>query len=267
MAPHPTKLPRRPKSEYVIQTVVNALRLLETFREAEELGVTDLARRLSLHKNNVFRLLATLEERGYVEQMADTDRYQLGVRCLELGHAFSRGPDLARHARVELEGLAEATGESAHLGVLRDLEVCHLVGERAERLVLTSLRVGDRLPLHCTALGKVLLAAAGSEVWERFDRERAPGGELPRQTAATIVDRDKFFDHLQRVAGEGLALDIEECAEGLCCAAAPVCDAAGRTVAALSVSAPAFRVGEDEMRAQLAPLVVEAAERLSARLR
>ena len=266
MAP-PTKLPRRPKSEYVIQTVVNALRLLEAFREAEELGVTDLSRRLSLHKNNVFRLLATLEECGYVEQRTDTDRYRLGVRCLELGHAFSRGRDLARHARVELESLAEVSGETAHLGALRDLEVCHLDGEQPDQLVMTSLRWGQSLPLHCTALGKVLLAAAGPEVWERFERECAPDGKLPRHTPATIVDRDKFFDHLQRVAGEGLALDIEECAEGLCCAAAPVYDVTGRTVAALSISAPAFRIGEDELREQIAPLVVEAAERLSARLR
>ncbi len=267
MAPPPSKLPRRPKSEYVIQTVVNALRLLETFSEVEELGVTDLSRRLSLHKNNVFRLLATLEERGYVEQLEDTDRYRLGSRCLELGHSFSRGRSLARHGRGELERLAEMSGETAHLGALRDLRVTHLDGEQPNQLVLTGLRVGQRLPLHCTALGKVLLATAGADVWERFDRECAPDGELPRHTPGTITDRDKFFDHLQTVAGEGLALDVEECAEGMRCVAAPVYDAAGRTVAALSISAPAFRVNEEDLRQRLAPLVTDAAERLTARLR
>ncbi len=266
MAP-PTKLPRRPKSEYVIQTVINALRLLEAFREAEELGVTELSRRLSLHKNNVFRLLATLEERGYVEQMADTDRYRLGARCLELGHAFSRGRDLARHARAELERLAEASGESVHLGALQDLQVSHLDGERSDQPVLTGLRVGQRLPLHCTALGKVLLATAGSEVWERFDRECARDGELPRHTTVTITDRDKFFDHLRGVAGEGFALDLEECVEGMCCVAAPVYDASDRVAAAVSISVPAFRVSEDALRQHFAPLAIEAAERLSARLR
>ena len=132
--------------------------------------------------------------------------------------------------------------------------------------MLSGLRVGQRLPLHCTALGKVLLAHAGSDVWERFDRECAPQGELSRHTSDTITDRDKFFDHLRGVAGEGFALDLGECAEGLVCAAAPVRDASGRVIAALSVSAPAFRIAEDELREQLAPRVVEAAERLSGRL-
>ncbi|MCP3983199.1 MAG: IclR family transcriptional regulator [bacterium] len=265
MAP-PTKLPRRPKSEYVIQTVVNALRLLETFSETEELGVTELSRRLSLHKNNVFRLLATLEERGYIDQLDDTDRYQLGSRCLELGHSFSRGRSLARHARAELERLAEATGESVHLGALRDLEVSHLDGEQSDQLILTGLRVGRRLPLHCTALGKVLLAAADKSIWERFDREFAPDGKLTRHTPMTITDRDKFFDHLQKVAGEGFALDSEEYVEGMICIAAPVYDAAGRTVAALSISAPSFRIDKEQLHQQLIPLVTEAAERLTARL-
>ena len=93
---------RRSKSDYVIQTVVNALRLLEVFQEDEILGVTELSRRLDLHKNNVFRLLATLEEQGYVEQ-CDDDRYCLGTACLELGHAFSRTRSIARQARPILE--------------------------------------------------------------------------------------------------------------------------------------------------------------------
>ncbi len=71
---------KKPKGEYAIQTVVNALRVLEAFHEEDELGVTELSRRLSLHKNNVFRLLATLEERGYIDQHAGTERYGLGVK-------------------------------------------------------------------------------------------------------------------------------------------------------------------------------------------
>ena len=73
--------PSKPKSDYSIQTVSNALRLLEAFYEDVELGVSELSRRLALHKNNVFRLLATLEERGYIEQSEDSERYRLGLRC------------------------------------------------------------------------------------------------------------------------------------------------------------------------------------------
>jgi DNA-binding IclR family transcriptional regulator len=252
----------------VIQTVTNALRVLEAFRESEseELGVTELSRLLSLHKNNVFRLLATLEERGYVEQMENSERYRLGVACQDLGHSFARRRDLARHGRQVLEALSVATGESAHLGALLDLEVTHLDGEQPDQLVLSRLRVGQRMPLHCTALGKVLLAAAGPDAWDRFEREFAPKGELPSHTATTIIDRDKFLDHLQSVAGEGFALDLEECAAGLSCAAAPVLDASGRTIAALSISAPSYRVPEEILRQELLRQVIQAADQLSARL-
>ena len=257
---------RRSKSDYVIQTVANALRLLEVFRDEEELGVTELSRRLTLHKNNAFRLLATLEKAGYIEQCSGTDRYRLGVKCLELGHAYSRKRSLAVHARPILEELSEATGESTHLGALSDFEVVHLDGAQPEGLVLGSLRIGKRMPLHCTALGKVLLAVSPEKLWEQFDRDHIGGSELEKKTAKTIRDRDKFFDHLRTVASQGFAVDREESAEGLCCAAAPVYDVTGRSIAAISLSGPAFRLTADELHQKAIPMVVRAAERLSAQL-
>ena len=257
---------KRSKSDYVIQTVTNALRVLEAFRDQEELGVTELSRRLSLHKNNVFRLLATLANKGYVEQCADSDRYQLGVRCLELGYTFGRSGGLLRHARGILEGLAQATGETAHLGSLQDFEVVHLDGEQSDQLVLTGLRVGRRLPVHCTALGKVLLGCGDQLLRERFDRLCDANGTLGARTAATITDRDKFFEHLRAVANQGFALDLEESEVGLCCAAVPVFADSGRLVAALSVSGPAFRLDRDNLLDQVVPLLLSAAEDLSRQL-
>ena len=90
---------KRSKSDYVIQTVTNALRVLEAFRDKEKIGVTELSRRLGLHKNNVFRLLATLQLHGYVEQRADSDRYGLGGGCLDLGQSFLRSRALLRKER------------------------------------------------------------------------------------------------------------------------------------------------------------------------
>jgi IclR family KDG regulon transcriptional repressor len=94
----------------------------------------------------------------------------------------------------------------------------------------------------------------------------ARGGELPPATEATITDRDKFFEHLRSAAGLGFAIDLEECAPGLCCVAAPVRDASSRVVAAISISAPVFRVGVDALHAQLVPAVTAAAQELSRRL-
>ena len=253
---------KKPKGEYSIQTVINALRLLEEFQDAEELGVTHLSRRLDLHKNNVFRLLATLEQRGYVDQNPETERYRLGIRTLELGRAFTRSRSLLQRARSPLRALADALGESAHLGVLRGFEVVHLDGAAPDRLVLSRVRVGWRLPAHCTALGKALLGCAPESVREAFDRTVVAGG-LERRTPATIVDRDKFFEHLRSVAVQGFAVDAEECEEGLCCVAAPVHDGDGDLVAALSVSGPAFRLDEDGLLREVAPKVTQVADRLS----
>jgi len=254
---------KKPKGDYAIQTVVNAMRLLEEFRDREMLGVTELSRRLALHKNNVFRLLATLEQQGYIEQSADNERYRLGVKALELGQSFARSRTLIRRARAVLADLAGSTRESAHVAVIRDYEVVHVAGDQTERPVMSGLRLGQRLPVHCTALGKALLGAAPEEAREAYDREVVKGGELAARTGATITDRHKLFEELRTVGVRGFAVDLEECEDGLCCAAAPVYDTDGRVVAALSVSGPQFRLTQDRLLSEIAPLVVAAGERLS----
>jgi DNA-binding IclR family transcriptional regulator len=254
---------RREKSEYSIQAVDNVFRLLEAFDADEEIGVTELAVRLKLHKNNVFRILATLTTRGYVEKNEETDRYRLGPACLVLGQAYSRRRSLLVLARRSLRELAEATGESAHLGVLADFEVIHLDGEPSERLVATGLRVGRRLPAHCTALGKVLLGCADPKRLEAYDQELVARGRVAARTPATLVDREKLVEHLRAVRAQGYAIDLEECETGLCCASAPVYDAGGHLVAALSVSGPAFRLDPEQLAGVVVPEVVRSAEKLS----
>jgi DNA-binding IclR family transcriptional regulator len=252
----------RAKSEYVIQTVSNALRLLESFESDEEVGVTELARRMNLHKNNVFRLLATLQDKNWVEQSADNERYKLGAACFRLANAYTRTHGLTRRARPVLERLVQEVGETAHLGVLQDFDVVHLDGQLADDLVVTGLRIGTRMPGHSTALGKVLLACGPALRLEAFDRHLADR-TLSELTEDTIVDRDKLIEHLRGVAAQGWALDLEETSRGLVCAAAPVCEASGRTMAALSVSAPAFRLDRDVLEERVVPAVVAAANSLS----
>ena len=255
----------RPKSDYAIQTVTNALRLLDIFETDEEIGVTELARRLHLHKNNVFRLLATLEEAGWVEQSADSERYRLGTACLRLARSYARTHGLTRRGRSALEKLARETGETAHLGVLRDFEVVHLDGEQSPGLLVTGLRTGSRMPSHSTALGKVLLGCGPPGTVEAYDRRVVARG-VDAYTEETIVDRDKLIEHLHRVAAQGWALDLAESAPGVACAAAPVLDASGRTIAALSVSGPTSRLDRDALEGRIAPAVVAAASALSRQL-
>ena len=253
----------KPKSDYSIQTVSNALRLLAAFDRDYELGVSELSRRLGLHKNNVFRLLATLEEGGYIEQCAQSELYRLGVGCLELGQAYTRGHELLRCSLPILEELSGQVRESSHLAVLQNFEVVHLHGVQPQRLVLTALRTGDRLPAHCSALGKVLLGCASQEIRQAYDRRVVGVDGLRAASGSTIVDRDKFFEHLRSVAVQGFALDLEESEQGLHCAAAPVHDSAGQLCAAVSVSGPSFRLGEEFLFREIVPVVTAAADRLS----
>jgi len=257
---------KRPKSDYAIQTVGNALSLLQAFQCEEELGVTELSRRLGLHKNNVFRLLATLEQSGYVEQVPGNDRYRLSFACLELGHAFIRGRSVLREAQPLLEHLSDEVHETAHLAVLNEYEVVHLMGWQPDEYLSAGLRVGRRTPAHCTALGKVLLGCGCESVRGSYERQAAVHGTLSARTPATIVDHLKFHEHLREVASQGFALDLEECSVGVCCAAAPVYDGASRLVAAVSVSGPAVRLGPDRLLRVAVPKVMACAERLSTRL-
>ncbi|MAG30764.1 MAG: IclR family transcriptional regulator [Deltaproteobacteria bacterium] len=284
----------KPKSDYAIQTVTNALRMLEVFHTETEMGVSDLARRLGLHKNNAFRLLATLELSGYIQQTPQTDLYHLGPRCLELAHAFARSHTLLNQARPILEELASEFGETAHLGVLseadRGHEVVHLEGVLPDQLVLTGSRVGERLPAHCTALGKVLLAgelsnrsvpmlasdgradpvaggsaaAAGAQASLLVGESRDQ--DLQRYTDATVSDPVKLADELRGIQLRGYSVDLEEYSPGLRCVAAPVRDAHTRVIAALSLSGPSLRLTEEALHGAAARAIAEAATRLSREL-
>jgi IclR family KDG regulon transcriptional repressor len=280
------KTSNKPKADYAIQTVANALRMLEVFNTESEMGVSDLARRLKLHKNNAFRLLATLELTGYIQQHPETELYRLGPRCLELGQAYLRSHDLIEQARPILEELSSNAGETAHLASLVDGEVIHLDGVVPDQIVLTSSRVGVRLPSHCTALGKVLLAGsvATSLSHAPVTPGTVPSGAIPDSsrarmsateikdhdlasfTEATIVDPMKLVDELRNVEMRGYAVDLEEYAPGLCCVAAPVRDATSTVIAALSISGPSFRLSESALHGDAAAAVVAAASQLSQEL-
>jgi DNA-binding IclR family transcriptional regulator len=257
---------QRAKSEYVIQTVANALSVLEAFETDEMLGVTELSKRLHLHKNNVFRILATLEEKGWVEQCADTERYRLGTASVRLGHAFGRARSLTRQGRAILDGLTRETGESSHLAVLQGFDVVMLEGVQAAGPLVTGLHLGQRFFPYCTAVGKVLLACGPDDTLERYDREIVAKGELRALTDKTVTDRDKLTLQLQQVRVQGFAIDLEECCPGVVCAAAPVFDSTPLLVAAIAVSAPASRVDAETLEGDLAAKVTTAAMALSRRL-
>ncbi len=181
------------KSDYIIQSVDHALDVLEAFHgEEDELGITELSRRLKLHKNNIFRILATLTNRGYVEQNQSTDNYRLGLKTLELGQTYIRHAGLLRVARPVMEELNKEVNENIYIGVLKDKFAFYLDVVESNHTVRVLSRVGCRVPTYCSAIGKVQLAYESMEnIMSVLAKKK-----LESYTPRTITDRDKILDHL-----------------------------------------------------------------------
>jgi DNA-binding IclR family transcriptional regulator len=253
---------RREKSNYIIRSVSHALDVIEQFfGDADELGVTELSKRLKLHKNNIFRLLATLESRGYIEQNKATENYRLGLRSLHLGQAYVSRMGLLRQARPVMEALVKQVRESAYVAVARTGGMVPLDGLEADQPVRLVSTIGETLPLHATAVGKTHLAFAS----EDEARARLPE-TLKRFTTKTVTERAALLQQLKAATENGYAVDTGEHIEDVRAVAVPIKDYTGHVVGALAISGPAYRLTAERMQKEFAPLVVKAGQDLSGRL-
>ncbi len=249
------------ESGVLIQSVQRATRLLKAFDNGPaELGVMELSRRVELHKSTVSRLLATLESEGLVERVPATEKYRLGFMLVRLAGQVTHFGDVREAARPVLIELTERSHETVHLAVLDGDEVVNVEQLSGPHLVREANWVGQRTPLNCVANGKALLAFQPAPTIERI-----LSGSLPRFTERTIADPQRLRRDLARVRERGYAQALGEIEEGLNAIAAPIRDAAGAVVAAVSVSGPAYRVTADRIP-DLGALVVAAAAKISARL-
>jgi IclR family KDG regulon transcriptional repressor len=253
---------KKEKSEYIIQAVSHALDLLEQFHDdVDELGVTELSKRLKLHKNNVFRLLATLESRGYIEQNRATENYRLGLKSLELGQTFIKQMGLLRQAKPILERMVAECNETSYVAIFKDGYVVYLDVVETDLTVRVVSRVGSRLQSYCTAAGKVHLAHLSEE-----ELEATLPSELEAHTPQTFNSRDALKEELRKIHEQGYAIDNEELDIGVRCLAAPIRDYTRRIVGAISISGPSMRIGDERIEKEMVPLVLSAAEDLSSRL-
>ena len=254
---------KRKERSYVIKTVDKALDLLEQFNgDRDELGVTELSQRLNLHKNNVFRLLATLETKGYIEQNKATENYRLAVKSLELGQAFIKQLGFVRPVRPFLKEIVEKCNETAYLGTIRQNCAVYVDMEETNQIVKVANRVGCRIPIHCTAIGKAQIAYASEEELEKLGIL----DHMERFTPNTIVNRVEFLKHIKEVAKRGYAIDNEEYNLGVRCVGIPLRDYMGRVVGGISVSGPSYRMTDEVLKEKITPVVIEAAEKVSKRL-
>ena len=253
---------RRDKSNYIIQSVSHALDVLEEFHgDVDELGVTELSKKLKLHKNNVFRILATLQSRNYIEQNKANENYRLGIRCLELGQTFIHQRGMLKQANPVLQELAEKTGETSYVSIMRGNEVVYLDSVEPETTVRVVSRLGLHMPTHATAAGKVLVAFESEE-----DLRKRFSGELKSYTKNTFPTVEELFRDFEAVRERGYATDLEEFEEGLRCVASPIRDYTRKVIGALSVSGPAHRLGDEKIQTIFGAEVVRLGKELSIRL-
>lgn len=249
-------------ANYQVRALDRALDILDAFSLAEpELTLTAIAARVNLAKSTATRLLSVLEERGWLERSADTDRYRIGVRAFELGTIYIQTITLEAEAQPFLQHLARTCHQTANLGILNDGEVVHVAVVAPDRPIRFSTPLGQRESAHCTGLGKALLADLAPKELRAIVAARG----LARRTARTITTVEGLLAHLRLVRAQGYAVDDQEAYDGLRCVAAPVRDARGRVIAAVSVSGLALEFTEEALPRVIAE-VREAARGVSARL-
>ena len=251
------------KTTYTIRSVANALDIMEQFKgDVAELGITDLSRRLRISKNNVFRLLATLQSRNYVEQNASSEKFRLGFRTVTLGQKVSRQLDILKKSRLTMETMVRESNETVCISIMRNFSVINLDAVECDHPLRVDPRIGSQLPLYCTAAGKALLAHYSEEQLGKI----VSNSKFRQYTDNTIIDPKHFRQDLRQVTQNGFALELEELYPGVICIAATIRDYTSTIVGAVSCLGPANRFADQRMRSELIPLVTRGAADISARL-
>lgn len=241
-------------------TLVKGLQLLELIaRSSRPVGVSELAELLSLGKSNVHRLLQGLVELGYVSKEEDRGTYQATLKLWELGNAMDMAMPLKAAAAEPMARLLSRTRETVHLSILDGTEVVYLAKLDSPEPVRAYSEVGGRAPAHCVATGKALLA------WQPENMLAGFAKRLKKHTPNTISDSGEFLQEMERIRGNGFAVNRGEWREAVWGVAAPIANGQNAPVAAIGVSGPSSRIKPAQIRA-LSEEVLAAAKLVSARL-
>lgn len=245
-----------------MQTVERALRVLERVASfPRPASLTEIANSAGLHPSTTYRLLGTLVQTGYVTRDSRTGLYRLGLKLLRISRALEDQMDIRAIALPVMERIVAQEDETVSLVIRTGTAGVVIERVQSARQIRSVTPVGSHGPLHCTAAGKALLA------WLKPAEVQAIIAEAPlaRHTARTITDATAFTNELAKVRAQGVALDRGERADDLIGIAAPVRNARGRVIAAMSLSGPAQRLSPDR-RPILAATMRNAAAEVSAAL-
>lgn len=250
--------------QVVVKPVLNAIRILEILGREEGLGVTQISQLLELPKSSVHDILTTLYNEGLVEKDCDRNHYSLGLKLFELGNMARANLELRRIATPFLRSLNEELDETVHLTILDGWEVLYIECFESAKQLRTYSVIGVRAPLHCTAVGKAILAF----FTETQVSEMISAMGLPRFTENTITDRQRLDAELAEICRCGYAVDNAEHEDGVRCVGAPIHNHEAQVVASISVSGPSQRMipeKDEEVGSLLISKTTEISRRLGYR--
>jgi IclR family KDG regulon transcriptional repressor len=247
---------------YLINSILRAGNILKCFSgEKAHYKVSEVARLLHLDRSTTYRILLTLERGGFLEKDAKTGEYALGVAAFEVGRAYLGRADFARIAKPIMSDLALEVQETVHLAILSQTEILYVDKVDSPRTLGVMSKVGQRGPVYCTALGKVLLAFLPDE--ERSEILRRV--QLKPLTRNTITSRKGLLEDLKEVRRRGYARDHREIEEDVECLAAPIRNHLGEVIAGISISGPQRKI-QIPREKMFAGRVMKAAALISSKL-
>ncbi|NLY74499.1 MAG: IclR family transcriptional regulator [Firmicutes bacterium] len=245
-----------------VQTIERTLDIIELLATAKEgLGVTEIGRKIGLHKSTVYRLLNALAKRGYIEKDPKNSTYKIGLKFIEISGLFLKKLELKTEALPYMRKLAEIIGQPVHLAILEGTEVIYIEKVELVNSIRMYSQIGKRVPAYCSAIGKILLAGLNPEAL----REVLENIKFERLTPNTITTKKELLRELESVKEKGWAVDNEEHEPDIRCIAAPIIDYTGKIIAAVSVSGES-RIINPESDFEIAGHVVETAASISKRM-
>ncbi|SHM67347.1 IclR family transcriptional regulator [Gracilibacillus kekensis] len=247
----------------MVQSVERTLSILELLgKHPDGLSMTVLAKEINLAKSTTHRLLNTLLVKGYVQQDHQTGYYALGTQCLVLASHLLNNMDIRTVAKEALHNLSRTTAEVVHLCIHDRNEVVYIDKVESKQTLRMYSQIGRRAYMHCTGVGKVLLADFEPDELDQYIKEQG----LPKFTGTTIIDSDRLQAELTMIKEKGYAIDEQEHENGIRCIAAPVFDHEGKVVAAISIAGPVERVTKKRVNGVLAKEILEQSNNISSKL-
>ncbi len=243
--------------KFTVRAAERALDILLCFVEKSEWSLTEIAQHTGLNKSTVYRLLVTLEGKGFLRRNPDTERYRLGFRIWELSANLSQSDDPAVLFLPEMERLRDELEETVSLYIRDGMERVRIQAVESRQTIRRVAPIGARMPLAVGASSKVLVAYASPETREAI---------LNDPSWPESVDREQYRRQLEEIRRKGYATSMEEREAGASAVAAPVLNRSGEIIAALAVSGPVGRLTQEKMES-FAPRIREAARRMGKRVK